>query len=132
MDKVVAISPSEMSANAAKAAALLKMLANENRLLILCHLIAEEEISVGDLTSRIGLSQSALSQHLAKLRDQDLVAFRREAQTLFYRVGDERAAQVLILLHKMFCSKEGGDPSWKSPNADKQPARQMGPKGTRP
>ena len=131
MKNVFAISPSEMIANAAKAAALMKMLANEHRLLILCHLIAEEEISVGDLTSRIGLSQSALSQHLAKLRDQHLVAFRREAQTLFYRVNDARAAQVLLLLHEMFCSKDGADPSWKSPKADEQPERQK-PKGTRP
>ena len=107
MNKMTALSLSEMAANAASAAALMKMLGNEHRLLILCHLIAEEELSVGDLTSRIELGQSALSQHLAKLREQGLVAFRRKAQSLFYRVSDERAAAVLVLLHEMFCPSEG-------------------------
>lgn len=107
MDKMTAISPSEMAANAAKAAALMKMLANDRRLLVLCHLIAEEELSVGDLASKVGLGQSALSQHLAKLREQGLVSFRRDAQTLFYSVSDESAARVLLLLHEIFCP-EGG------------------------
>ena len=92
-----------MAAAAADAAALMKALSNEHRLLILCHLIAEEEMSVGELVSRIGLSQSALSQHLAKLRDEKLVTFRRDAQTLFYRVRDERAANVLVVLQRLFC-----------------------------
>jgi DNA-binding transcriptional ArsR family regulator len=120
-----------MVANAAEAASLMKMLANERRLLILCHLIAEEEMSVGDLTSRVGLSQSALSQHLAKLRDQGLVTFRREAQTLFYKVSDERAAQLLLLLHEMYCSKDNADPAWKPGNARQRPERHKGPRGER-
>jgi ArsR family transcriptional regulator, virulence genes transcriptional regulator len=131
MKEATAISPSKMGASAGKAAALMKMLSNEHRLLILCHLIAEEEISVSDLTSRIGLSQSALSQHLAKLRDQHLVVFRREAQTLFYRIGDERAAQVLLLLHEMFCSDDGTEASWKSPKSSERPGRQKGLVGTK-
>lgn len=97
------LSPSQMATAAAEAAALLKALSNEHRLLILCHLIAENEVSVGKLVSNIGLSQSALSQHLAKLREEGLVTFRREAQTLFYRVSDGRAARVLALLQQMFC-----------------------------
>lgn len=103
MLKAVAISPSDMAAAAGSAAALMKALSNEHRLLILCHLIAEEEMSVGELVSKIGLSQSALSQHLAKLRDEGLVTFRREAQMLFYRVRDERAASVLVVLYRLFC-----------------------------
>lgn len=99
----VAISPSRMSAAATDAAGLLKALSNEHRLLILCHLIADTEVTVGDLVARVGLSQSALSQHLAKLRAEGLVTFRREAQTLFYRVSDERAAAVLLVLQQIFC-----------------------------
>ena len=92
-----------MAAAASDAAALMKALSNEHRLLILCHLIAEDEMNVSALVSKIGLSQSALSQHLAKLRDEGLVTFRREAQTLFYRVRDERAASVLVVLQQLFC-----------------------------
>lgn len=103
MLKPVTISPSDMAAAAADAAALMKALSNEHRLLILCYLIAEGEMSVGELVSKIGLSQSALSQHLAKLRDEELVTFRREAQTLFYRVHDDRAASVLVVLQRLFC-----------------------------
>lgn len=102
LDKI-AISPSKMAAAASDAAALLKALSNEHRLLILCHLITEKEVTVGELVAKIGLSQSALSQHLAKLRAEGLVTFRRDAQTLFYRVSDERAAGVLLLLQQMFC-----------------------------
>jgi DNA-binding transcriptional ArsR family regulator len=99
----LAISPSQMAAAASDAAALLKALSNEHRLLILCHLIAESEVTVGDLVAKVGLSQSALSQHLAKLRAEGLVTYRREAQTLFYRVSDERAASVLVVLQQIFC-----------------------------
>ena len=98
------ISPSVMAADAVRAAALMKVLSNERRLLILCHLIEDEEMGVGTLAARIGISQSALSQHLAKLRDEGLVSFRREAQNLFYRVSDDRAATVLRLLHDLFCA----------------------------
>ena len=97
-----------MAEKAAEAAALLKALSNEHRLLILCHLISAGEQSVGDLLQRIDLSQSALSQHLARLREEELVGFRREAQTLFYRVTDERAEQVLMLLRDIFCPDLAG------------------------
>lgn len=88
---------------AAEAAGLLRLLANEQRLLILCHLLTEGEMSVSALVDQIGLSQSALSQHLARLRDEQVVVFRREAQTLFYRVDDEKAARVLALLRDIYC-----------------------------
>ena len=97
------ISPSEMAAAAGDAAALMKALSNEHRLLILCHLIADDELAVGELVAKIGLSQSALSQHLARLRNEGLVEFRRESQTLFYRVSDERAASVLLVLQRIYC-----------------------------
>lgn len=93
----------DLAGKAAEAAALMKALSNERRLLILCHLVSEGEASVGALVERVGLSQSALSQHLARLRDQGLVAFRRESQTLHYRVADEKAGQVLELLRDLFC-----------------------------
>lgn len=120
-------SPAEMAASAGEAAALLKMLSNEHRLLILCYLIAEDEMSVGELVCRIGLSQSALSQHLAKLRDEGLVGFRREAQTLFYRVCDDRAASILLLLHDIFCAEP--DQLRKSPMAQPRARRDNAAEG---
>lgn len=92
-----------LAVQSGKAAALLRALANEQRLLILCHLAAATELSVGALGKRITLSQSALSQHLAKLREDGIVAFRREAQTLFYHISDDRAARVLALLRDLYC-----------------------------
>lgn len=93
----------ELTVHAQAAAGLLKALSNEHRLLILCHLIAEEELTVGALVERVNLSQSALSQHLARLREQGLVSFRRDAQTLHYSISDPRAARVVGLLHELFC-----------------------------
>ena len=107
MDTFYSISASGMAANAAQAAALMKALSNENRLLILCHLIGAGELSVGQLVERVGLSQSALSQHLAKLREEGLVDYRRDAQTLFYRVADQRAGKILEVLHEIFCATVG-------------------------
>lgn len=92
---------------AAEASTLLKALSNESRLLVLCHLVGSGELSVGELAGRIGLSQSALSQHLAKLREEGLVATRKEAQSVFYRICDPRAEQVLALLHDIFCPELG-------------------------
>ena len=109
MLRQTAISPSQIADSAGQAAALMRALSNERRLLILCHLIGAKELSVGQLVQRIGLSQSALSQHLARLRSEGLVAFRRESQTLFYRVADERAGQVLEVLHRIFCPDPGGE-----------------------
>lgn len=93
----------DLEQRAGEAAQLLRLLANEKRLLILCHLIARGEMSVGALVEAIGLSQSALSQHLAKLRDDGLVAFRRQSQTVFYRVADPKAARIIELLKDLFC-----------------------------
>lgn len=90
---------------AAEAASLLRALAHEHRLLVLCHLAGSGELSAGELVDRIGASQSALSQHLAKLREQGLVVTRKEAQNVFYRVGDPRAERVLSVLQDIFCSE---------------------------
>lgn len=98
---------SEFARQASEAVALLKALSNESRLLVLCHLAERGELSVGELVERVGLSQSALSQHLAKLREEHLVATRKEAQTVFYRVCDPKADQLLALLHDLFCPELG-------------------------
>jgi ArsR family transcriptional regulator, virulence genes transcriptional regulator len=92
-----------LSEQAAAAARMLKLLGNEHRLLILCFLAAHGEMKVGDLVQAVGLSQSALSQHLALLREDGLVSFRRESQTLYYRVCDDRAARILKLLKDIYC-----------------------------
>lgn len=92
-----------LAVQSSKATALLRALANEQRLLILCHLAAAKELSVGALGERMTLSQSALSQHLAKLRDDRIVAYRREAQSLFYYIADDKAARVLTLLNALYC-----------------------------
>ncbi len=99
--------PIQFAAQAGEAAGLLKALANETRLLVLCHLVEEGELSVGGLLERLDLGQSALSQHLARLREEGLVATRREAQTIYYRVCDPRAGQLLVLLHDLFCPELG-------------------------
>ncbi|ESQ88200.1 hypothetical protein ABAC460_16190 [Asticcacaulis sp. AC460] len=94
---------SVFEAKAGEAACLLRALANEQRLLILCHLLTAGELSVSALSDGLSLSQSALSQHLAKLRDEGIVTNRRESQSLFYRVSDEKAARVLALLRDIYC-----------------------------
>lgn len=96
-----------LEACAAEAAHMLRLLANEKRLLMLCHLVGAGEMNVGALAEAVGLSQSALSQHLAKLRQDGLVATRREAQTIYYRLADPKAAQVLSLLRDMYVGDAG-------------------------
>jgi len=91
---------------AAEAARLLRLLANERRLLVLCHLVAEGEMTVGALAEAVGLSQPALSQHLALLREEGLVATRKAAQAVFYRLADPKAARVLALLRDLYCPPE--------------------------
>lgn len=98
---------SRFEAQASEAVGLLKAMANTPRLLVLCHLAEGGEHSVGDLAAKVGLSQSALSQHLARLREQKLVATRKDAQTVFYSVCDDKALQVLSLLHDLFCPELG-------------------------
>jgi DNA-binding transcriptional ArsR family regulator len=92
-----------LEAKADEAAAFLKLLANEQRLLVLCHLVGDGEMSVNALADQVELSQSALSQHLARLREDGLVTFRRESQMLYYRVSDPRVVTIMKTLKKAFC-----------------------------
>ena len=92
----------EMADHAADAAGLMKALGNESRLMILC-MLADRERSVGELNETIPLSQSALSQQLARLRQQDIVKTRRESQTIFYSLADGPAEKVIHLLHETYC-----------------------------
>jgi len=92
----------DMELHAADAASLMKALGNESRLMILC-VLAEGERSVSDLNTIVPLSQSALSQQLARLRQQNLVKTRRESQTIFYSLSDGPADQVINLLHDIYC-----------------------------
>ena len=94
---------------AQEAARLLKLLANDKRLVILCFLATCGEMPVGALAEALNLSQSALSQHLAKLRRDGLVQFRRESQTLHYRLADPRAIRVLLVLKEIFCPQPSMD-----------------------
>ena len=93
---------SDMQAHAADAAGLMKALGNESRLMILC-VLAEGERSVSDLNTIVPLSQSALSQQLARLRQQGVVKTRRESQTIFYSLADGPADRVINLLHDIYC-----------------------------
>jgi ArsR family transcriptional regulator, virulence genes transcriptional regulator len=98
---------SQLAEKAGQAAALLKALSNERRLLILCHLISAGEMNVGELVDVVGLSQSALSQHLARLRSDGLVTFRRDAQTLYYRIGNPDTGRVIAVLRDIYCPELG-------------------------
>jgi ArsR family transcriptional regulator, virulence genes transcriptional regulator len=106
MSAATAEAPGNLGAlqdKAAEAARFLRLLANENRLLLLCHLVAAREMPVGALAEAVGLSQPALSQHLAMLRQDGLVATRREAQAVFYRLADPKAARLLAVLRDLYC-----------------------------
>lgn len=88
---------------AGEATGMLRALGNEDRLLILCEL-SQAELSVGELAERTGIVQPTLSQQLAVLRSQSLVATRREGKQIFYSVADRRALELLKTLHRLFCS----------------------------
>ena len=88
---------------ALEAAAMLKALSNEKRLMILCKLLEHGELSVMSLMGHVGLSQSALSQHLARMRDEKIVGTRREAQQIFYHVADPRVQEILSTLKDVYC-----------------------------
>jgi len=89
---------------ATEVAGVLRALSNERRLMILCKLAEWGEANVTSLAEAIGLTQSALSQHLAKMRDEKIVSFRRESQVIWYRIEDPRIEQMLATLHKLYCS----------------------------
>ena len=92
-----------MQEGAARAAAMLRMVGNEHRLLVLCLLIEYGEMTVSALLEEIDLSQSALSQHLAKMREEGLVTYRREAQALHYRIANPDVEKLVATLKNIFC-----------------------------
>ena len=92
----------QLAANAEQAEAFMKILANKNRLMILCSLLNQER-SVSELNQTVPLGQSALSQHLAVLREHKLVDTRREAQSIYYSVSDPRVTQIIQKLYEFFC-----------------------------
>jgi ArsR family transcriptional regulator, virulence genes transcriptional regulator len=97
------IDPRALQAKAGQVADLLRALGNDRRLLILCTLVERGEATVGELADEVDLSQSALSQHLGRMREEGIVAFRRDAQTLWYRIADERVEALLATLHRLYC-----------------------------
>ena len=110
-----------MAAQAESAAELLKTLGNPQRLRILC-LLVEGEHSVGEINAHVTLSQSALSQHLAVLREQALVETRREAQTIYYTLAEGPARALLGTLHDLYCPTPGA----RSPQAERPKVRKAG------
>lgn len=94
-----------MLSHSSQAAQLLKSISNEHRLLILC-ILHDRELSVGELNEMLPqLSQSALSQHLAVLRNEELVATRRDAQTIYYKLVSTEAGRIINVLHDLYCAK---------------------------
>ena len=100
--------PMDLASFAQKAgdvADILKALGNGRRLMMLCKLVEHGERTVTDLAADVGLSQSALSQHLAKMREDELVTFRRERQTLWYQIADARIEALLATLYQLYCKE---------------------------
>ncbi|MGE0426251.1 MAG: ArsR/SmtB family transcription factor [Reyranellaceae bacterium] len=89
--------------SAGDVADVMRALANDRRMLILCRLVANGEATVGALAKDVGVSQSALSQHLARMRLEGIVAFRRESQTIWYRIADPRIGTLLSTLYRLYC-----------------------------
>jgi DNA-binding transcriptional ArsR family regulator len=107
MTKPKTITPADLKAmrrNAGAAAAMMAALAHEARLRVLCDLV-DGERTAGALVERSGLSQSALSQHLSRLRDEGLVATRREGVSIFYRIANPDAARILGVLQDIYCKR---------------------------
>lgn len=101
--------PEEMARSAENAAAYLKTLAHEGRLMILCHLGSGEK-SVGELETLLNSRQAAVSQMLARLRDEQLVSTRRDGKTVYYALADEGTRSLISLLYQQFCAPAGAAP----------------------
>jgi DNA-binding transcriptional ArsR family regulator len=106
---VPAMDPEAMREHAGDAVRLLKALGNEKRLMLLCMLV-DGERSVGELNAHLDLSQSALSQHLALLREDGLVQTRREAQSIYYSLADGPARRIISTLHSIYCAADAPQP----------------------
>lgn len=92
-----------LEARAGRVSDMLKAIGNPRRLMLLCKLAEHGEMAVGDLAREVGLSPSACSQHLGRMRDEGLVAFRRESQVLWYRIADPRVDALLATLYDLYC-----------------------------
>lgn len=96
----------ELERVAAEVAGILRALGNERRLMIVCKLAEWGEANVTTLAEEVGLSQSALSQHLTKLRARKIVDYRRDSQMLWYRISDPRIEKLFVTLHGLFCRQQ--------------------------
>ena len=103
------LTPSQMRAQAKKATSLLKLLGNEDRLLLLCQL-GQKECSVGQLEEVLEIRQPTLSQQLGVLRLAGLVATRKEGKQVYYRMADEAATSVINTLYMLYCNEMDGQP----------------------
>ena len=102
----LAIDPEVLRRAAARAVGALKLLANEDRLLLLCQL-SQAEMSVGELEARLNIRQPTLSQQLGVLRGEGVVATRREGRNVFYSVADPALLEILAVLYRLYCPQEG-------------------------
>ena len=115
-------SPIDLQARAGEAAALLKALANADRLLLLCQLVGGER-SVGELGASAGIEQPSLSQQLGVLRGERLVATRREGKQVIYRIASPAALALLESLHGLFCEPGPASPAGKTRHASGRSSR---------
>jgi len=99
------IDPAVLRGAAGQAVSALKVLANEERLLLLCQL-SQGEMSVGELEELLGIRQPTLSQQLGVLRTEGVVTTRREGKYIFYSVADPRLLEILAVLYRLYCPKE--------------------------
>jgi len=99
------IDAARMADAAGKASDLMKTLGHKDRLMVLCHLSSGEK-SVGELADLLDIPQSPLSQHLARMRKEELVTTRRQAQTIYYSIASPEAARMVQLMHELFCSRD--------------------------
>lgn len=101
--KAVKSDMARLAESAGEAAAMLRLMGNEKRLLILCALVMQGEASVGELAAEVDLGMSALSQHLAKLREDGLIEARKDGLQVFYRISDPNTAKILKVLKEIYC-----------------------------
>ena len=106
MDHNADIDLNQMAQSATRASALMKTLGHKDRLMILCHLAGGEK-SVGQIAELLEIPQSPLSQHLSRMRKEDLVDTRREAQTIYYSLKSGEASRIVEVLYELFCATEG-------------------------
>ena len=99
------IDPEALRAASGEAVGVLKVLANEERLLLLCQL-SQAEMSVGELEEQLGIRQPTLSQQLGVLRTQGVVDTRREGKRIYYRIADPSLLQIIAVLYRLYCPKE--------------------------